>query len=101
MEKGQYESQLGTKRNRFFPIRVSNLLREWMDAKIFLLNLAILLLLWLDPSVLQVSEEIIKALHTLLWLLLRERCFTACLEGPSFEMQLQRSKILFCQDLGA
>ena len=63
---------------------------------------SILLLLWLDPSVLQVSEEIMKALHALRWLLHRNDVLRHALkEGPSFEMQLQRRKIPFCQDSGA
>ena len=52
---------------------------------------SILLLLWPDPSVLQVSEEIMKDLHSLCWLLHRNCVLRhAMKEGQSFEMQLPR-----------
>ena len=62
---------------------------------------SILLLLWLDPSVLQVREEIYISLARITVVAPQERCFTACVEGPSFEMHMKRRKIPFYQYLGA
>ena len=90
-EKGPYESQLRTKKKLILSnsrIKSFRGMDGWMQ-RFFSSNL---LHLWLDPSVLQVSEEIIKALHALRWLLHRERCFTVCLEAQALKFSCNAAR---------
>ena len=58
---------------------------------------SILQLLWLGPSVLQVSEEIIKALHTLCWLLHRNCVSLHVLKAQALKCNCNTARVCFAK----